>query len=231
MIKKLLCLCVILFTVYSCDDLTYSGSSKVVYTGRITDASGTPVSGIPVSIFIQKNGSPGVIYPGSSNKEEVISYTTTNDDGSYTMIFPTPENESAISLLINRDENGQVFNNVYSNIGLYNIGKPGASNNFTIDSGDNQVFKIAEATTLRVIANDNWHNITPVGIINNQIIYANEGVHQYYRYTLNYDQREYTFTVAKNQTILLRYTSGYYTDYYTEVPVYVGESPITYTIE
>lgn len=232
MIKKLLCFCFILFTIYSCVDLVYSGSSKIVYTGRVTDASGTPVTGIPLRIFIQKGDGPlGFIFQGSNEAAEVISYTTTDEDGNYTMIFPTPKNESAISLLINRDENGQISNNMYSNIVKYRLEKPGESNDFTVDSGDNQVFKTAEATTLTVIANDPWHNITPVGVINNQIIYADDAVHQYYQYTSNGDQKEYTFSVAKNQTILLRYTFGDYMDEYTEVPVYVGESPVTYTIE
>ena len=234
MIKKLLCVLVFSFTAIGCDDLRYSGSSKVVYTGRVTDASEVPMSGVHTRIFVTKEGYPSnLLFPGSAGANEVIAYTTTDGDGNYTMIFPTPQNESYMSLLVNSDENGLIFNNTYSSASVYHLGKPGAEDDFTIDMSNIKLFNIEDSVTLTVIANNYNYNITPVGAVDKQLIHYNEAVHNRYPYTLTANnQRTYTFQVAKNQTILLRYTFGEYIDnYYTEVPVYIDNNPVTYTIE
>lgn len=235
MIKKLLGNFILLFLLIGCTGLEYEGDKRIVYNGRLTDAQNNSLPGIRMSIIVQKGSSGfGIIFPASSSESETISYTTTDADGNYTMIFPAPENEDSISLLINRDEENNLIHPLYSGITILNIEKPVADTNFTVDFGTYSLYAPENSTSLNVSINGDIRNITPVGLVNNHVVDFGNPVHNYHQpVSSGNGMWTYVFTVAKNQELLVRYTIGNYEpgDVYEEVTIPVNNDPVTFIIE
>ena len=56
--KKTYFLLIFILLLFSCDGLEYSGETKYVFEGRLSDRNGQPLEDIVVSVHVSKNGSP-----------------------------------------------------------------------------------------------------------------------------------------------------------------------------
>lgn len=221
----------------SCDDrLQYTGNIRYVYEGTVKDVQGNPMKGITVSTLIEREGSYGaIIFPGVSYETEVISYTKTDENGHYKMIFPKPSDSYNRYVLVNMDDEGRAVDNSYSFTQIFDIPDE-AVQDYRVDFGTTTVLNLQQATTLTVNAvnpTQYWlGNVTmSPGIIadENYIDYARPENSRYgYSVAGTDDNESLICTVAPNQLITLHYTDA------SGVPqsadVYVGTSPVTYTI-
>ncbi|KGO95136.1 carboxypeptidase-like regulatory domain-containing protein [Flavobacterium subsaxonicum] len=235
MLKKLLLFFIAVIALTACDDeLKYTGDERVLYQGRITDANGSPLQGVPVSVYISKDGYSGLYYNPISDTD-IISYTTTDAGGNYKMFYPAPRNQNNIALLVNYQNAYNPQNTTYSSTSFQNLIPENLSDN-KLDFEDIKLFEVANATTLSInINNAGGYAISKLNLVG--LIDKNEVD---YNFNLpledeNYNYQE-SYLVAKNQTVTLKYQTRTYINDNTlisnhEVQIPIGSEPVNYTLE
>ena len=92
--KRITLLIYLLFLVTSCE-IQYDGETKIAVTGKIIDENGKPLSGKDIQIIVQGDG--GLF----SANSDLISFGESDQNGNFTLIFPTPQGEYNFSISIN----------------------------------------------------------------------------------------------------------------------------------
>lgn len=230
--KKLFTL-VVIAMLYSCDGLEYSGNTKIVFEGHINDQNGEPLRDLLISTHIKRDGiSGGFLFPGSNGDYDLISYTKTDRNGYYRMIFPKPTNQDNIALGINTETSDADANPEYSNIYVTNI-QDSDINDYTINFGERRLFRQENTTMLTVIlTNATWGSgVIPYGLLNHNLDVYNTPVHQLYSPQETSDSTiTYSFEVARNQQLTLRYFRWIEGGNFDEITIPIGNEPVTQTI-
>lgn len=246
MIKKISYIVLIYLLLTSCDDrLEYSGTKKIVFEGRIVDENNLPLNNIDVSVYVTKNGSGGggwfMYAPDSHSDDDIITYTTTDGNGYYRMIFPMPKDQDNIDLLINREvETSTHYNPDYSNSVITGI-KPENIIDYGLDLGEQKIFNLNNQTELTVTINNmplyyyGYIDIELTGLVNDAIYDYNLPAHFNYDITGPYEDTSahYAFKVAKNQDIVFTYSNGNINGIssYAQTTIHIGNEPVNYIIE
>lgn len=218
MLHKFIALTLIALTS-SCSELEYSGSTKILFEGTIANENGEPLPGIRICTYVSKSGD-----------EDVISYTTSDENGHYRMFFPSPRNEKNVALLINQTEPHTTANTALSAITVQNIDLD-LIKEYTVDFGNYKIFNPENAVTLTIQfvytseLGEPPHQVQVDGIISDDHINYNPKPEDddYF-----YDGNQATYHVAKNQDITVKYVQD---GVKHEVTIPVSQSDLTYTIE
>lgn len=231
MLKNTLYLLLACCLLVSCDD--YEWDTKMILEGRVVDHNGNPISGVTVNTYIYQEGT---IFYVSFDNSEIMSYTKTDADGRYVMMFPRPKNGQDTVILINADENRNRINEGLSSTVVYNI-KQTNFNDHLVNLGEQIIFPTDNITTLNIeTVDDPSLNgvITEIeidGLLKQKTINYNFEIDNAENQFYFYDD----YHVATNQTLAIKYKTrndgpeGYiYT--ITEVSIPVGDAPVTYTI-
>ncbi|WP_294822072.1 hypothetical protein [uncultured Flavobacterium sp.] len=230
--------CILIFSfllLLSCDEgLNYSGETKYVFKGRLSDRNGQPLKGILLSVHLSKNGSPGAIgLPGDSNDYDLISYTRTDRDGYYRMVFPKPTNQDNIALGINTEAEGETENpdENFSNIYITNIQNSDLVD-YMADFGERTIFDTDDTTTLTVTFTNAYLDFmaVPEGLVNNAIEMFDNSLHGFYQTGYGSGVATFTFEVARNQNIILRYGNDGFFSTIQEINIPIGNEPVAQTI-
>ncbi|MXN90261.1 hypothetical protein GR160_03395 [Flavobacterium sp. Sd200] len=242
MIKKIFFLILTAAIFQSCDDkLYYSGKERILMQGRIVDQNNSPVQGIPVNIFVEKDDNDPLFLIGRSlEDEDIISYTTTDANGYYKMLMPRPLNQDNISLIINKPTSEQGQNTDYSNTVVTYISLRDADD-YAINFSEQKLYRLQDNITITITVNNvpsnfNGKLLTDIsGLINNKITTIQQPYYnQFYLYDTTYQNNfttiKYTLNVAKNQTISFKYQRNVSTGATTEHLINVGNEPANYNV-
>jgi hypothetical protein len=181
--KKLLLFLMLLYCgllFISCGEISYNGDDRIVFEGYLKRQDGTAIPDVPVYIYV---------YGGRSDTDNV-SYTTTNADGHYRMIFPKPTKFDDISLQINRyqdiygEETLGITNSSFFHYTIKNI-LPGDLNSYHIDFGSTALYSEEEVTTLTInfitdgtVNSSNFPKTGYGGLFPNSQLYYNPTNHE-----------------------------------------------------
>lgn len=216
----------------SCDGLEYSGETKYVFEGRVSDREGQPLKNILLSVHVSKDGSPGAIgLPGDSDDYDLISYVHSDSNGYYRMVFPKPTNQDNIALGINTNTEDARPDENLSSIYVTNIQNTDLEDYF-VDFGERRLYNLSDTTMLTVTFTNASFGLeaVPLGLINNAIEVFNTTTHQLYPANYDDDSITYTFQVARNQSLILRYSNGGAFGSIEEIPITIGNEPVIQTI-
>lgn len=194
---KKIVLLLILFSLLGCT-LQYEGEERLVVTGKLIDKHNNPIQNNHVEVWIHMNGQQGGMYPSGGDRD-LISFTQTDANGNFKMLFPKPINEDEIELKF-YDKN-----NIYQSKSYINIKKSNFID-YTFTPNTVTLYKKEDITLLKVILN----NVNPskqikridlIGQTAESLLWVNpleDNANFYY-----YDS--YFREVAKNQTLILEY--------------------------
>ncbi|MBE8724151.1 hypothetical protein [Flavobacterium hungaricum] len=188
--KKNLLLFLTVFTFSSCE-IQYDGETRFVVQGQLIDKENNPIADKRIEINTYSDGTYG--------DSDLISYTNTDTDGKFTMIFPAPKSDDIdIITTINGRSYIDYNSNLTSDYQSKNI-KTSKRNfsNYKLDFNKIVLYKNDEITQLEVVLNSTTNNkeITEVFVEGNlaeSIINLDK----------NEDENQYItthFDVAKNQ--------------------------------
>lgn len=193
---KKYCLFLILFLV-SCQ-IEYTGDERLVIKGILVDENNQPLANCTVQTWVYKDGGtiPFVLY--IPDEKNLISYTTTDENGNYEMVFPKPSNETSMAITILPQKNNQ--EKYFCNIQKNNF------SDYTLNLNSTKIYKNSSISNLIINLNkmENSSNeiqyIKLIGIFPEQYVYLNplEVFDEYFRY-------DYTRSVVKNQSLLVQY--------------------------
>ncbi|RZJ74545.1 MAG: hypothetical protein EOO45_08275 [Flavobacterium sp.] len=225
MVRKLLYLILLFPLLTGCEnDLTYDGRTKIIYEGKLVDQEGNPLANIPVSIYVTKRG---YFYSAGSDRD-LISYATSDANGHYKMVFPQPENEDNISLLINRPTPKRQPDSTYSTTEIYNLKSENVSD-YKLVFETTSLYKVENSVQLAIgypVGNPAIVKLNLLGMVKDNIIDYNIS---YPRDESDYHNLRYSVDVAKNQMLIIEYQLEDGTTGQREVEI--GDSPLHYIIE
>lgn len=189
--KRITLIFCILSVLTSCE-IQYDGETKIAVTGKIVDENGIPLSEKDVEVTVSGGG---FISPSS----DLISFGKSDQNGNFTLIFPSPRNGNQIFISINDIINQ--FNEFQSKNFVANEKN---FENYKLDLAKITLYKNASITTLRLILNNTNPNkqIKDIKIDGNQ---AN-GYIDLNPVQNNSDYLNTYYSVIKNQTVVLNYT-------------------------
>lgn len=210
--KKILLLFV-LTTFISCSKITYDGDIRLVFKTIILNSQGQPLANTDVEISIV-----------ASSSSDLISRGKTNNSGELTLIFPSPENDVDISLLIYNDDATYLKKEV---VGI----KKSDFNNYKLDYQTTYLLKSDEVAPLNLTYNQTSAThvlikVTIDGIYHLDTEYFNYPDDNYYLFSSQ-------FLIKKNQQFQLKYKvknlqSAIETDY--AVDLQIGNEALNYTL-
>ncbi|WP_426485594.1 hypothetical protein [Flavobacterium sp. 2] len=202
--RKILFLFFILFTSYSCE-IQYDGETRLVVQGQLVDRNSNPIPNKRVEI---NNFSDGTYTPS-----DLISYTKTDSEGKFLMIFPAPKGED---IAIITTLNGYNFDDDYATLnyatGFQNKSITALKKNFKnykLDLNQVTLYKNDEITQLQIQLNKTSTNKT-VTALDVQGILSKDFTDLNYKNENHY--LETNFNVIKNQNVRLSYTIADYSD-------------------
>ncbi|MBF4471277.1 carboxypeptidase-like regulatory domain-containing protein [Flavobacterium sp. HJJ] len=215
----LLFFCLFIFLT-SCE-IQYDGETKIVVTGKIVDENGIPIPEKKIDITIYGDGT----YAPS----DLVSYGNTDQNGSFTLIFPAPKGDYNFSIAINNliNESSEFQSKEF-------FAKRNNFENYKLDLNKITLYKTKSITYLKLILNNTSKNkqikdIQIEGKQTDSYIDLNPEPNN-----PNYYYPNTNFTVIKNQNIILKYTiidysnSAVTTPYSITIPV--NNDAVTYTI-
>jgi len=200
--------------------IDYDGTTKLIFEGQLTNPNGTPLPGIRVSTTV-----------ANSYYSDEISYTTTDDNGYYRMIFPKPKGIIDTKVTINSPYHSVTSNSPYSSTTITQIGLDKV-NDYKLDLGTTQLYQKFDSVGLTLnlnnISGSSIIKINALGLVDNNTTDFN--FEQPYRpgtddYLYNVATQ---FAVAKNQVVTIIYLLIDGTVNKVEVPI--GEESVTYTL-
>jgi hypothetical protein len=200
--------------------IDYDGTTKLIFEGRVTAPDGTALPGIRVSTTVANNFD-----------SDEISYDTTDNHGYYRMIFPRAKGIIDTKVSINNPYYTTSGNTAYSSTTFTHIGL-NQVNDYKIDLGTTQLYQKFDSVGLTINLNNTTGNqilkVNAIGLVDDSSIdYNFEKPH-----TEDSNKYEYSiktqFTVAKNQTVTVKYLLVNGT--VNEVQVPIGEESVTYTL-
>lgn len=222
----------ILYLLYGCGP-DYEWDTKIIFQGKVTDQYGQPLAGIKVCSYISDDINLGPW--GNLNGDEIISETITDAEGNYILMFPRPEEDNGIMLLINMLPYRERLNEDISSEAIYNI-RQDNFDDYRIDFGIKQLYRTDNSTTLTInLINDDmlpyFGSIIIDGFV--QESYTNYNFYNFYDDYIPYPIGS-PVTVAKNQILTIKYQE-YSSELNAnpvirEAEVSVGDGPVTYTI-
>lgn len=143
--RKLLILLALPFFT-SCE-LDYEGAERVEFKGKIVDEQGNPLDGVYVIAAAEKD---------NWHDYDEISYDFTDENGNFSMFFPSPTNEDEMQLFVNYGT-GDIYEIPNrSRVKYYNIQDQNLVD-YRLDFGTIEVFGFNEtAVTLSIHAGENY---------------------------------------------------------------------------
>lgn len=191
------CFLFLLFFV-SCQ-IEYTGDERLVIKGNLIDENNKPLANCKVETCVYKEGGaiPFLLY--IPEEKNLISYTTTDENGNYTMVFPKPSNESGMVVSVVSMENNQekYFWNIQKNNFV----------NYTLNLNSTKIYKKSSISNLVIKLNqiDDSSNeiqyIKLIGTFPEHYVFVNplnDDIVNSFRY-------EYQESVIKNQSLTVRY--------------------------
>ena len=147
------------------------------------------------------------------------------------MVFPKPTNQDNIALGINTDTEDARPDENLSSIYVTNIQNTDLED-YIVDFGEHRLYSISDTTTLTVTFTNASFSLeaVPLGLINNAIEVYNASTHQLYPANYDDDTITYTFQVARNQSLILRYSNSGAFGTIEEIPITIGNEPLNQTI-
>ena len=127
----------------SCENIEYLSNDRVVFEGFVKRRDGTPVQDINVYAYVYLDGPYG--------DTDKISFTKTDSEGHYLMIFPKPSNADDVALLVNTT-NTYWYNDINSELTQFAVTDilPGDLDALYFDFGTVTLYSPEEITTLTV---------------------------------------------------------------------------------
>jgi len=180
----------ILFLITSCE-IQYDGETKIAVTGKIIDENGNPIPGKNIDITIYSD----YLYTPS----DLISFGKSDQNGNFTLIFPSPKVDYKFSISINN-----LINQTSEFQAKEIIANNNNFKNYKLDLDNITLHKNESITTLKLILNKTSTNksVTDIkieGKQTNSYIDLNP-----IQNNTNYFETNYN--VIKNQIIVLKYT-------------------------
>ncbi|MEL1241908.1 hypothetical protein [Flavobacterium flavipallidum] len=217
--KKILLFCFLLCLI-SCE-IQYDGETKIVLTGKLIDENGNSLPNKDIEVTI--NGG-GTLFSNS----DLISFGKSNQDGSFSLIFPTPKNDNEISISINNQINqANEFQEKEFSVKKINF------KNYKLDLNKITLYKKESITNLNLVlnrtsTNTRLENIKIEGKLPEFWINPN-------LLPDNSDYVETFYNVIKNQNITLKYTIIDYsnstiTSKEETVIIPINDTPVTYNL-
>lgn len=202
--RKIIFLLFILFTCYSCE-IQYDGETRLVVQGQLVDRNSNPIPNKRIEI---NNFSDGTYTPS-----DLISYTKTDSEGKFLMIFPAPKGEDIEIITI---LNGYNFDDDYATLnyatGFQNKSISALKKNFKnykLDLNQVTLYKNDEITQLEIVLNKT-STTKQIRTIHAEGLQANDFTDLNYKNENHY--LETHFNVVKNQNVHLSYTIEDYSD-------------------
>ncbi|WP_310557849.1 DUF2606 family protein [Flavobacterium sp.] len=188
--KQIILLICLLFLVTSCE-IQYDGETKIVVTGKIIDENGNPISNKNIDITIYSDD--------PYTPSDLISFGKSDQNGNFTLIFPTPQGEYNFSISVN---NMQKETNEFHAIEI--IADKNNFENYKLELKNITLYKKESITTLRLLLNKTSTNkqLTSLQIDGkqfNDLIVLNP-------IDNNPNNLQTYYNVLKNQTIIVKYT-------------------------
>lgn len=230
-----------IFLFSSCERIEYNSDDKIAFEGTLKRFDGTPLSNVPVhiSVILLNNGTGG--------DYDDISYTETDENGHFLMIFPKPSNFDYIELHFNQSMGYDNYLTPIQSLSSFEITNilPQDLNSLEINFGEHYLYT-SDETTLLTITFTNATNLpynlpftSYSGYLPNDAIYYNmsddidfpqdyNGLYQYYWEQTEPGTYTRTVSVAKNQTITFSYLNSGFDTNTVEIPI--GNDPVNYTI-
>ncbi|MEN2412504.1 hypothetical protein [Flavobacterium mesophilum] len=202
---KLLLFFFTILICYSCE-IQYDGGTRLVVEGQLVSRNGNPIPNKRIEIT---NYSDGTYTPS-----DLISFTKTDSEGKFRMIFPAPKGDD---ITITTELNGYNFDDEYSTLnnttGFQNKRIDALRKNFTnykLDLNKVTLFKNEEITELQIILNKTSTN-KQITALHVDGIAAEDYIDLNYK-NENQQNLQTQFSVIKNQNITLSYTIADYSD-------------------
>jgi len=235
MLKNTLYLLIACCLLTGCVD-DYEWDTKMIVEGRVVDQNGNPQKDVDITTKIYYHSEGIALFGDWGPDSKIISFTKTDADGVFRMMFPRPKNEDDIVVLINTNDDRDPINSQLSSTIIYNIDQVNF-NDHLVNLGEHTVFSVGALTTLNIETNDDPSldgYITAIevnGLLKQSVINYNFDAEtqesQYYTFE--------TFNVAANQTVTVKYqirtienNGPVFTT--NEVPVQIGTEPVIHTI-
>ncbi|TDP03427.1 hypothetical protein [Flavobacterium sp. 245] len=193
--KKILLLFFTLLLCYSCE-IQYDGETRIVVQGQLIDKNNNPVSNKKIEITTSTGGTFGT--------SDLISYTNSDADGRFTLIFPAPKNDSiSIITSINEFQNNELQSKAINAL-KKNF------RNYKLDLNQIVLYETKDITQLDFILNKTTNNkeirdIQIEGLQSDSYIDLNAKKNISHVINTHFD-------VIKNQNINLSYTIVDYSD-------------------
>ena len=188
----------LLILFFASCQIEYTGDERLVVKGNLVDENNQPLANCKIEAWVYKEGGtiPFLFYV--PDEKNLISYTTTDKNGNYTMIFPKPSNESSMAVTVVPKENNQ--EKYFINIQKNNF------NDYTLNLSSTKIYKKSSISNLIINLNqmDDSSNeiqyIKLIGTFPEHYVYVNpiDVIDEYFRY-------DYKKSVIKNQSLIVQY--------------------------
>lgn len=225
----------------SCANIEYESDDRIAFEGYVKRLDGSAVRGIPVYTYVSLND-------GAYNSDhDYISYTKTDANGHYLMIFPKPTNHTGISVLINDNvyfDTPLRIDTTLTSFAIDNI-LPHDLNPLHLNFGNSILYGENEITTLTInFIPQNTPQTTYMASYEaefpqehtsysepdqeNPVNPSPEGLYPYSFYQLDDTTYSRVTRVLANQTVVFKYLDANNEVITLSIPV--GTEPVTYTI-
>lgn len=203
----------LLTTLASCESIQYDGETRLVFKTRVLNAGGAPLPNSHVDLMVS-----------SGYDSDIISTGKTDANGLLTLVFPAPETNYTMSLIVHHDEDS------YMQREITNLYKTDFEN-YTLNFQDVYLLKGDETAPLNLTLNQVSTNtylkrISISGIYHLDSEYYNDPLEDYYPIPT-------VFLVKKNQAFQLKYKvvntmTGVETEH--TVDLQIANDPLNYTL-
>ncbi|WP_250433714.1 peptidase associated/transthyretin-like domain-containing protein [Hanstruepera flava] len=196
----------------NCTTIQYDVSTRLVFEGQVNDRQGNPISNNDIEAWIK-----------NASDIDLIGFTTTNSDGHFELVIPSPKNETDFEITVkgNSIYRGKKYINIYRT----------DFQDYYFNVGEITLLELEDISELRITLNQtNQENtITDIqvsGVLADQTIWVNPVQEEYPEHYHD----SYYKQVAKNQALNLLYevrnnTSGQ-TNQFNEI-INVGSDDTT----
>ncbi|WP_223032259.1 peptidase associated/transthyretin-like domain-containing protein [Hanstruepera marina] len=199
----------------NCTTIQYDVSTRLVFEGQVNDRQGNPISNNDIEAWIK-----------NSNDIDLIGFTTSNSNGHFELVIPSPKNETDFEITVkgNSIYRGKEYVNIYRS----------DFQDYYFNLDEIILIEFDDISELIITLNQSNQentitNIDVSGIIADQTIWVNPVQEEYPEYYHDSYYRQ----VAKNQTLNLHYevrnTTGQ-TNQFNEIINVGSDDTTTYVI-